>query len=65
MKQKRTLIFTLITIAVLAAGICIAVFTRVPIPMGSENQLRVYARNKPEAEINVAGITPEGADINA
>ena len=53
MKQKRTLIFTLITLAVLAAGICIAVFTRVPIPMGSENQLRVYSRNKPEAEISV------------
>ncbi len=65
MKQKRTLIFTLITLAVLAAGICIAVFTRVPIPMGSENQLRVYSRNKPDAEITVAVITPEGTEINA
>ena len=65
MKQKRLLIFALITAAVLALGICIAVFTRVPIPAGAENQIRVYTRNKPKAEVTVAVITPEGTDITA
>ena len=51
MKQKRTLIFSLILVLVLTLGICIAVFTKVPIPLGTENQLRVYSRNKPDAEI--------------
>ena len=65
MKQKRTLIFSLILVLVLTLGICIAVFTKVPIPLGTENQLRVYSRNKPDAEITVAVITPEGTDISA
>ena len=65
MKQKRLLIFTLITVLVLGLGIGIAVFTRVPIPMGVENQLRVYTRNKPDAEVTIAVITPEETEITA
>ena len=65
MKQKRFLIFFWLIVLVLALGICIAVFTRVPIPMGAENQFRVYSRNKPDAEITVAVITPDGTDITA
>ena len=65
MKQKRLLIFALITVLVLGSGIAIAAYTRVPIPMGAENQLRVYTRNKPDAEVTVAVITPGTTEITA
>lgn len=65
MNKRRRIIFALITVLVLTLGICIAVLTRVPIPMGVEKQLRIYSRNKPEAEITVAVITPEGTEIKA
>ena len=65
MNKRRLIIFTLITLAVLSLGICIAVFTPVPIPAGVENMVRVYTRNKPDAKITVAVITPEGTETYA
>ncbi len=65
MKKKRLILTLLITAAVLGAGISIALFTRVPIPADAEGQIRMYSRNKPELELTVAVISPEGTDIRA
>lgn len=65
MNKKRLLIFLLLILAVLAAGICIAVFTRVVIPSGTEEMIAAYTRNKPDAELTVAVITPKGTEIKA
>lgn len=65
MNKKRFLIFLLAIFTVLAAGICIAVFTHPAIPSDAEQMITVYTRNKPGAELTVAVITPEGTEIKA
>lgn len=63
--KKRFFLFFLLTLAVLAAGISIALFTRVPIPSGFSEQLATYTRNKPDAQITIAVISEDGTEIQA
>ena len=55
----------LITAAVLAAGIAIAWYTPVPIPSGFAGKIKIFTRNKPDAEITVAVINENGTEISA
>ena len=62
--KKRLLIFTALIAAVIAAGILIALLTPVPIPSKAERMLARYTRNKPDAKISIALITPEGCETS-
>ncbi len=65
MKKRRYFLTILLLLAVTAAGICIALFTDVPIPSDSGRMIRTYTRNKPEVELTLAIVTPSGTEITA
>lgn len=65
MNRKRILISILCIAAVIAATAAVYVFTVVPIPPDSASKIALYTRNKPDAELTVAVISPEGTTVSA
>ncbi len=61
--KKKIIIYSLILLAVILAGVLTAVLTKVSIPPLAQLRIALYTRNKPYAEVSVAVITPEGTDI--
>lgn len=65
MNKKRTVISILCIVAVIAATAAVYFFTLVPIPQGADAKIALYARNKPDLELTVAVISPEGTKVSA
>lgn len=65
MNRKRIIISILCIIAVIAATAAVYFFTLVPIPQDASSKIALYTRNKPDAELTVAVISPEGTRISA
>ena len=65
MKKNSFVITFILIVAVLATGVCIAVFSPVPIPSDLDGMIRVYTRNKPNVQLTIAVITDNGTEISA
>lgn len=52
-------------IAVIAATAAVYYFTVVPIPQDAAAKIALYTRNKPDVELTVAVVTPEGTTVSA
>ena len=65
MEKKRTLIALFCIIFVIASAVCIYQFTPAPQGEKSAEKLKIYTRNKPNAEITVAVVSDNGTEIVA
>ena len=63
--MKRLLITLLCISAAAGAAVAVAVLTPVRIPTGAAEQIRLYTRNKPEAELTVAVVTADEITLQA
>lgn len=65
MIKKRLLISILCILLSVSAAAAIAVFTVIPIPAPADEKIALYTRNKPNAELTVALITPDETIVRA
>lgn len=65
MKKKRLLIAILCILAAAGAAAVVAVFTPARLPVDTEDQIRLYTRNKPDMELTVAVVTADEVSLKA
>ena len=53
----------LLLLAVITGGVCIALFSPVPIPSDPGSMIRTYTRNKPDVHLTLAIVTPSGTEV--
>ena len=63
--MKRIFKAIIILLVIVAAAVALAVFTQVPVPEDSAGKIRIYTRNKPDVELEIAVVKGASADIKA
>ena len=63
--MKRIFKASIILLAVVAAAVALAVFTRVPVPRDAAGKIRIYTRNKPDVELETAVVSGSTVEIRA